>query len=134
MNKVDAIMLELGYERRHRSENVSQYISPLLVMGEVDFLHAFREASLKMLQRAEEKDIFSSALKIKVLRPDDLIGLKVQAIKNDPSRERTDMADIETLLSFHSKNIDWTIIEEYFKLFNMEDDYKRLREKYGGNF
>ena len=116
MNKVDTIMQQLGYECRHRSENVSQYISLLRVMGEVDFLHAFRQASLEMLQRVEEKEIFSGALKIKVLSPEDLIGLKVQAIKNDPSRELTDMADIETLLSLHSKNLDWTMIKEYFKL------------------
>jgi hypothetical protein len=56
MEKVDGIMQELGYECRYRSENVSQYISPLKVFGEVDFLHAFRTPSLSMLQRAEEKN------------------------------------------------------------------------------
>ncbi len=134
MDKVDSIMQQLGYECRHRSENVSQYISPLRVMGEVDFLHAFREASYEMLQRVEEREIFSGAMKIKVVRPEDLIGLKVQAIKNDPSRERTDMADIETLLSLHSKNLDWAMIEEYFKIFDMVEDYNKLREKYSGDF
>ena len=43
------------------------------------------------------------------------------------------LADIETLLSLHSKNLDWTLIEEYFRLFDM-DDYNRLREKYSENF
>ncbi len=134
MDKVDGIMQQLGYECKHKSENVSQYISNLRVMGEVDFLHAFRDASLEMLQRVEEKEIFSGALKIKVVRPEDLIGLKVQAIKNDPLRELTDMADIEILLSLHCKTLDWAMIEEYFKLFDMEDDYNRLREKYSENF
>lgn len=133
MDKVDIIMQKLGYECKHRSENVSQYISPSQVMGEVDFLHAFREASLEMLERVDEKEIFSGALKIKVLKPEDLIGLKVQAIKNDPSRKPVDMADIETLLSLHSKNLDWTMIKEYFKLFNMENDYNRLKEEYNEN-
>jgi len=31
-----------GYECKYRSENVSQYVSPLKVFGEVDFLYAFR--------------------------------------------------------------------------------------------
>jgi len=55
MRDVDTIMTEMGYECRYRTENVSQYISPLKVFGEVDFLHAFREASLKMLGRAEKR-------------------------------------------------------------------------------
>lgn len=134
MDKVDSIMQQLDYECKHRSKNVSQYISQLRVMGEVDFLHAFREATLEMLQRVEEKEIFNGALKINVVRPEDLIGLKVQAIKNDPSRERSDMADIETLFSLHSENLDWTIIEEYFKLFDMENEYNKLKGKYGENF
>ena len=51
MDKVDTTMKGLGYECKYRSENVSQYVSPLKVFGEVDFLHAFREASLEMLER-----------------------------------------------------------------------------------
>lgn len=41
-------MKENGYECKYKTENVSQYISPLKIFGEVDFLHAFREISLKM--------------------------------------------------------------------------------------
>ena len=55
MKKVDGIMRGLGYECKYRSENVSQYLSPLKVFGEVDFLHAFKTHSLSMLQRTEEK-------------------------------------------------------------------------------
>jgi len=55
MKKTDEIMLDAGYECKYKSENVSQYISSLKVFGEVDFLHAFREAILEMLKRAEEK-------------------------------------------------------------------------------
>ena len=49
LEKVDRIMHDLGYECRHRSENVTQNISPLNLYGEVDFLHAFRSASNEML-------------------------------------------------------------------------------------
>ncbi len=130
MDKVDIIMKQLGYECKHKSENVSQYISPLKVMGEVDFLHAFRTASIEMIGRSEEKDIFNGALKIKVLQPEDLIGLKLQALNNDPSRESTDMADIESLLLLQKDRLDWQIIEEYFKLFNMGNLFGQLRAKY----
>jgi len=58
MKGIDRIMHDAGYECKYSSDNVSQYVSPLKVFGEVDFLHAFREASLDMLKRAEEKEIF----------------------------------------------------------------------------
>ena len=55
--------------------------------------------------------------------------MKLQAITNDPSRSQTDMADIESLVSIHGNNLDWSLIEEYFKLFNMGDVYKKMKGK-----
>jgi len=130
MDKVNGIMNSLGYECKYKSENVSQYISPLNIFGEVDFLHAFRETSIEMINRAEEKEISGGVLKIKVVRPEDLIGLKLQAIRNDSSREQMDIADIESLISLRAENFDWSLVENYFKLFNMEDLYKKLKEMY----
>jgi len=130
LEKLDTIMLGLGYERKYRSENVSQYISPLQIMGEVDVLHAFRKASVKMLDRAVEKKIFGSQLTIKVLKPEDVIGLKVQAMANDPSRQTTDLADIEALMAMHKDTLDWELIGEYFKIFNMQETANTLRKKY----
>ena len=124
--KIDTIMNELGYECHYRTENVSQYLSPLNIFGEVDFLHAFREASLEMLKRAEEKEIFGGSPKIKVVRPEDLIGLKLQSIRNNPEREKQDMMDIESLLSIHSEYLDWSLVQSYFKLFEMEERYIQL--------
>lgn len=73
IDKVDRIMQELGYKCKHRSENVSQYVSPLKVFGEVDFLHAFRDASLEMLRRTEEKEVFGGSLLVQTLKLEDLI-------------------------------------------------------------
>jgi hypothetical protein len=126
-SRIDHIMQELGYECKFKSENVSQYVSPLKIYGEVDFLHAFREASLEMLVKAVEKDILEGSLKIKVLKPEDLIGLKFQAIKNNPLREQTDIEDIKALLSILGGNLDWSEIEEYAKIFDMMDAYKKIR-------
>ena len=128
MNGIDSIMHDAGYECKYSSENVSQYVSPLKVFGEVDFLHAFREASIEMLKRAEEKEIFDEPLKITVLKPEDLIGLKLQAIKNDPLRLRNDMADIESLINIHGRKLDLSLVKKYFQIFDMEDMYKQLIE------
>ncbi len=130
ISKIEVIMKNLGYECRHKSENVSQYLSPLKIMGEVDFLHAFREASISMLSRTVEKTVFNGAFKIRVLQPTDLIGLKVQAMTNDPEREPVDMSDIESLLKLHKDTVDWKMIGEYFILFNKESVFTHLKDKY----
>lgn len=128
MNKVDRIMNELDYECKYRTENVSQYVSPLRVFGEVDFLHAFREATLSMLQRAEEKTVFEK-LSLRVLCPEDLIGLKLQSIKNSPERKATEMDDILFLVQTYKDRMDWSLIEGYVKILDMEEIYRDLLEK-----
>ncbi|GBD96674.1 MAG TPA: hypothetical protein ENG83_10815 [Nitrospirae bacterium] len=133
MEKVDAIMQKLGYECKYKTENVSQYLSPLNIFGEVDFLHAFRSPSLSMLQRAVDGGIFNGSITIKVLKVEDLIGFKVQAMANDESRKPVDLADIESLMSEHKSRIDWSVVEEYFVLFGLDELFNELRGKYGND-
>ena len=128
MEKVHKILTDMEYECHHHTENVSQYTSPLKVFGGIDFIHAFREASLEMLERAKIKDVFVGSLKIKTLIPEDIIGLKLQSVFNNPSREQIDIADIETLISIHKDNLDRELLKRYFSIFKMEDLYKRLFE------
>jgi hypothetical protein len=128
MEKVHAIMAALGYDCHHRTENVSQYTSPLKVFGGIDFIHAFREASLEMLQRAREREIFGGVLKIRVLVPEDIIGLKLQAVYNNPSREKADLGDVELLVSIHKGSLDLELLGKYFRMFGMEDLCRRLFE------
>lgn len=130
MDKVGGIMADLGYERHFRSENVSQYASPLAAFGEVDFLHAFRESAVGMLGRAEVKETFGGALKVRTVGSEDLIGLKVQAMANDERRREGDLADIEALLDRHGKVVDWDRVRSYFDLFEMEELFARLEGKY----
>ncbi|MFZ5995796.1 MAG: nucleotidyltransferase [Thermodesulfobacteriota bacterium] len=98
----------------------------------MDFLHAFRSASRRMLERSEEKKIFGGRLTIRVLRPEDLVGLKVQAMVNDKSRWTNDLADIEGIMALHKAELDWSIIEEYFALFGLEEMGQELRRRYCG--
>jgi hypothetical protein len=128
MERVHRVITDMGYERHQHTENVSQYDSPLHKLGGVDFIHAFREASIEMIERAKTVEIFGGTFKIKTLIPEDIIGLKLQAIYNNPEREVIDRPDIEALISGHGKEMDWSLLERYFKLFEMEDWYQRLRE------
>jgi hypothetical protein len=66
---------------------------------------------------------------IRVLKPEDIIGLKIQALKNDKSRSSADLADIRMLLKLQKNNIDYSIIEEHAKLLGMEDLLKEILEE-----
>jgi hypothetical protein len=130
LDDIDRIMDSLGYELRYRSENVSQYIAQRSIFGEIDFLHAFRAPSLRMLERAADKAVFGEGLPIKVLIPEDLIGLKIQAIANNENRAPVDLQDIELLVQLHGDKMDWQLIEEYCEIFDMMDLYEKLKGKY----
>ena len=130
MPKADAIMAGRGYKCAYKSENVTQYVSPVKVFGEVDFLHAFREISTGMLERAGELDIFEGKFKIKVLAPEDIIGLKLQASVNNPDRVAKEYADIEALMKHYGNKLDWPRLEEYFSLFERAGKLSELKGKY----
>jgi hypothetical protein len=125
--RLDRIMIHCGFSLLYRSDNVSQFHSP---GGGVDFLHAFRHHSVAMLGRAAERSLFEGEIVVRVLRPDDLIGLKIQAIANDPQRTALDRYDIEELLRLHGATLDWQLVEEYFDLFGMHDLFAELKSKY----
>lgn len=130
MEKVRKIVEEFGYRCTHTSENVSQFVSDDKRFGGLDFLHAFRPASLSMLERATFKTVFDEGQTIPVIQPEDLIGLKIQAINNDPSREPLDMVDIEALMGIFGDALDWIRIEGYFELFGRRSLFDELRLKF----
>lgn len=125
--RLDQIMIKCGFTLDHRSENVSQFSSP---GGGIDFLHAFRRHTRTMLSRAVERSIFAGEILVRVLRPDDLIGMKIQAMANDPDRTPLDRYDIEELMRLHGATLDWLLVEEYFDLFEMPNLFTELKTKY----
>src|SRR5262249_36504464 len=128
MDEVHAVMTRLGYERLHQSADVAQYQSKDPDKGQVDFLLAHRKYATAMLQRAKKQAAFGK--QVKVLAPEDLIGLKVQSSANDPQRATKDKADIEDLIKRHTKTLDWKLVEEYFRLFQREDELTELKKRF----
>ena len=130
LGELDALMTGAGYVRRFVSENVSQYVSADAALGNVDFIHAFRSISLAMLERSSEVPVQGGKRRVKVLAPEDVIGLKVQAIANNPSRAQKDLADIQALAEARAGRLDWARLEEYFDLFKMEKEFAELRGRF----
>ncbi|MCA9408482.1 MAG: hypothetical protein KC733_07320, partial [Candidatus Omnitrophica bacterium] len=58
------------------------------------------------------------------------IGLKVQAMINDPQRQKQEMLDIESLLTLENYSVNWKKLEEYFQLFELTDDFNMLKKRY----
>lgn len=120
---IHKIMTDLSYELQDfSSDEIISYLSPLKVFGQVDFLLARRKYTKAMMQRAAEKKVFEGEYEIKTLLPEDLIGLKIQAISNDPkNRYMIDAPDIQRLLALHQDKMDMELVREYFKIFGKED-------------
>ncbi len=106
-----------GYNLKFESDEVLQFSGP----GFVDVLLANRPLSQEMLKSA----IQNQELGIYVVRPEDIIGLKIQAYKNDPTRELQDKADIQKLL--HLPNLDLALVKKYADLFQEWPAIEKLR-------
>ena len=131
LGKIDQILANHLYRLRYRSENVSQYVSDLEPFGSIDLLHAFRSHTLAMLKRTRKIPIFQGQYEIPVLIPEDLIGLKLQAMINNPERQTMEQADIEGLMRMFYATLDWQIVAAYFDLFNLSKQFEELKTKYG---
>ena len=107
-NEIKNTLLTKGFQLTHETSEVLQFSGP----GLLDILLANRPLSQEMLKHA----IQNTSLGVYVVRPEDIIGLKIQAYKNDPTRELQDKADIQKLLSL--SQIDLQLIKKYADLFN----------------
>ena len=130
LEKIGRVLEKYDYSCVFKTENVSQYVADLKIFGEIDFLHAFRNLSISMLKRAKEVAVFENSFTIKVLCPEDIIGLKLQALVNDHTREKRESADIEIIMDFFTARLDWDLIKEYFELFDKKEEYYRLEQQY----
>ncbi len=119
---VDRIARERGYECLHRSAHVANFASSDPARGRIDFLFARQAHGRAMLARALPHAILGQA--IRVVDASDLIGLKVQASSNDPTRRHTDLADIGRLLK--TAEVDLARVREYFRLFDREKELDAL--------
>jgi len=127
------ILVEDGYRREFHSENVSHYLHPDGSWGRIDILHAFRGPSLGMLRRAERLPV-GAQLELPVVVTEDIIGLKVQAIANDPTRALADWHDIGLLVAAAGEQgaaLDWELVEDYLRLFHFEGKLPELKSIHG---
>jgi hypothetical protein len=116
--RVKAALEAVGFSVRFENAEVIQFTGPT---GHLDILLARRPMSLQMLKNAKRHP----ELMILVACPEDVVGLKIQAYKNDPSREFQDKADILRLLSL--PGIDLEKVKTYADLFSEWPTIKAMK-------
>lgn len=123
--------LAKNYRIFYESDNVIQFISDD-IFGNIDFILAKRDIGRDILKNARFFKATGGKIKIKVARLEDIIGLKLQAIKNEPKRYIKERYDIEMIMEQQGKKLDWERVYMYFKIFEYEKDFNELRERYEG--
>lgn len=120
--RLHAYMVSEGFEVLLRTENVSNYLA---ADGErIDCLHARRAYTREMLAAAQPCSF--GLTKVRVVLAEDIIGLKVQASSNDPSRRPLDMSDIARLIEENRATLDMARLRTYFSIFGREDELNEL--------
>jgi hypothetical protein len=120
---IDRLLRARGYDCLHRGEFAANYASADPVRGRVDFLLARRARGREILARARAYPVLQT--QVRVVDAEDLIGLKVQGLSNDPSRRHIDLADIQRLLRL-APALDLARVREYFRLFDREKELDAL--------
>ena len=128
--KVKSVLASLGYECIHESPDAANFSNRLSELGQIDFIIAHRKYALAMLKRAKPYEIIKGYT-VHVAVPEDIIGLKVQALNNDPQRYAQDMADIQWLIRNHRRQLDLGLLREYFGLFNSVDQLEKILNEAG---
>ncbi len=118
--KAEDLLCKNGFILVHESDEFLQFQG----IGLLDILLAKRPLSRKMLKSAS----LIESLQIKCLLPEDIIGLKIQAFSNDPSREFQDKSDIQFLIQ-NRAGLDWVKIKEYAELFDKWDEIEAIKNK-----
>ncbi|MGH8190139.1 MAG: nucleotidyl transferase AbiEii/AbiGii toxin family protein [Rhodanobacteraceae bacterium] len=107
-DRLHDVLLSLGYRCVHRSEDAANYLRD---DERLDLLYAHRPAARRLLAEAAERETVMGPLR--VIGVEGLIGLKLQALVNNPSRPR-DLADIRELLRVQRDRLNMAEVREYF--------------------
>ena len=117
---VDTLLISLGYQCIHRSEDAANYRRG---GSAIDFIYAYRPRALALIETAQTRKIGTQSLN--VVTVEGLIGLKLQALTNDPRRVQ-DLLDIRNLIEKHRAKLDLTQLYDYFLLFDKAALYDEL--------
>jgi hypothetical protein len=109
----------------HRSADAANYAAGTSRLAPVDFIYARRPRARAMLERASRRRLEGARIRVPVVDAEALIGLKLQAIVNEPRRAQ-DAADIQALMEARRDALDVTLLRDYYRVFDREEELDRL--------
>jgi len=119
-------LLAAGARCLHRSGDAANYAPGTSRLSPVDFIFARRQRAADMLHRATPRLLRGARLRVPVVDAEALIGLKLQALVNAPSRRAREQADIEAVFAAQGASLDVALLRDYYRLFDREGDLDRL--------
>ena len=102
----------IGYQTLHSSDGYSNHEHPDEAFGLVDLMYLYGATADRVFADAAHRFVVGDS-KAPVPKPEHLIAMKVQAIKNAPRRVSIDVPDIEYLLTL--PGIDHRVVRDYFE-------------------
>jgi hypothetical protein len=121
---VVAFLESLGYETLYRSAGYSNHVHAMPALGRVDVMYVDTETS-RILFGGCGTLALPSGRQVPVPRPEHLVAMKVQAMKNNPRRTHRDLADIQDLLEL--PGIDVGEVRGYFERAGLLERFDELR-------
>jgi len=118
-------LLAAGARCLHRSEDAANYAPGASGLAPVDLIYAHRARARAMLARARARLLRGARLRVPVVDVEALIGLKLQALVNEPRRVQDD-ADIRALLAAAGDALNLRLVRDYYRLFDREPELDRL--------
>ncbi len=118
-----SFLVSKGYETLYVSPGYSNHSHSDPSLGRVDFVYVGGETGRRLFEGCREFPL--GGRMVRVPRPEHLAAMKVQAMKNDPSRTLQEMADIRFLLAL--PGIDEEQIRVYFERAGLRDKYDEIK-------
>jgi hypothetical protein len=122
--KLLPFLAALGYETLHASRGYSNHLHADPDLGRLDVVY-IEGATSRALFAGCRPLLALGGPAVPVPRPEHLAAMKVQAIKNDPTRTLQDLADVRFLLTL--PGIDAGEVRGYFEKAGLLDRYDEIR-------
>jgi hypothetical protein len=112
-----------GYETLYRSAGYSNHVHTVDGLGRVDLVYVDPETAETLFSGCAPRLELGSRVAL-VPRAEHLAAMKVEAMKNDESRELQDLADIQALLRI--PGVDAPEVRGYFQRAGLLDRYDAI--------
>jgi len=118
-----AFMDSLGYERLNVSSGFSNHVHADSILGRVDLIYVDSPTADRLFAACRSVP-WMGGRSVLVPSAEHLIAMKVHAMKNDPSRTFSEMADIQFLMT--STGVDRASVRRYFEGAGLLERYDEL--------